>query len=175
MCAAEHFHIFVWNVCRVKLNSALKRAENKLTLNVKFIEIVYVAVGPLKWSCVAMRNFSLVRNMKEISPLETFSLEPPFCSRCALNWALLQLQPSATSRCKMDNGGAIFSFHFHFGSNIYIYTDTYVSQSPAHGKAFSGFSLATPRVLFLVSGYRSGFCLHFAVSASLLLIFRMAN
>lgn len=48
MCAAEHSHIFVWNVCRVKLNSALKRAENKLTLNVKFIEMVYVAVGPLK-------------------------------------------------------------------------------------------------------------------------------
>lgn len=48
---------------------ARKRAENKLTLNVQFIEIVYVALGPNivggRYEKIAMQNDE--KEMKEIS------------------------------------------------------------------------------------------------------------
>lgn len=79
-----------------------------------------MALGPLRPNIVRGRYGKIARENKKKANRKRFlwvsSVEPPFCSKCALSVALLQLQPSATARCKMDTD----SPQCVCGSNVYL-------------------------------------------------------
>jgi len=151
-----------------------KRAENKLTLNVKFIEIVYVAHWVLTLSSVVMKNkvhLQWIEKKKEISP-GGFSSRALFTGTTFLLQMRPQRGPSATAtECNepVQDGHGLF---YNCGSNIH----THVYLKVRHEAKLGIFWLFTRNsLLFGLRLPGRGFCLRTAVSASLLLIFRMAN